>query len=454
MMNLNRYFLAALALFAMIISGGCAQPPIAEAAADAKPESMEHAEEIKGGIPVPPAVRDNLGITFAAVERRAVSVTRRLPGQFELLPTARQEYRALLGGRIELQTAQFQSVQPGDVLFTIDSPRWREIQHEAVEAEGDITMAEAALDVARAQRQEMQTSLGVQSERLANLAAVNVRKADLEAEAAALRSSLPRLDAEVRAQEAALREAHEHYASRLKALSSVTGLSVDALKSREGEDAAWRGIAVLPVRAQQAGVVETLAANNGGWLEEGALAMTVLDPAAIRFLASAPQSDIGYFRDGQTAAIVPQQGGSVEMQSALSGTVTLGLTADEHTRTLPVYVTPAEPAPWAKAGVGGYLEVALQDGAREQWAIPVSCVIQDGLEHVFFRRDPEDPDRVKRVVADLGESDGRWIAVKSGLKKGDEVVLDGVYALKLTGSAQQAPPGYHYHADGSLHKEH
>jgi hypothetical protein len=38
-----------------------------------------------------------------------------------------------------------------------------------------------------------------------------------------LRSSLPRLDAETRAQEAALREAHEHYASRLNALASVTG---------------------------------------------------------------------------------------------------------------------------------------------------------------------------------------------------------------------------------------
>jgi multidrug resistance efflux pump len=74
---------------------------------------------------------------------------------------------------------------------------------------------------------------------------------------------------------------------------------------------------VLPVRAQQAGVVETLAVNNGGWLEEGELALTVIDPAKVRFHAEAPQSDIALFRDGQQASVVPPQGSSVDVQSAL-----------------------------------------------------------------------------------------------------------------------------------------
>jgi hypothetical protein len=44
--------------------------------------------------------------------------------------------------------------------------------------------------------------------------------------------------------------------------------------------------------------------------------------------------------------------------------------------------------------------------------------------------------------------------VRSGVKEGDEVVLDGAYALKLAGGANKAPEGYHYHADGQLHKNH
>src|SRR5690606_32812419 len=101
--------------------------------------------------------------------------------------------------------------------------------------------------------------------------------------------------------------------------------------------------------------------------------------------------------------------------------------------------------------VSGFLEVTLSGDDRENWAIPKSALVRDGLEYVFFRRNPENPDRVLRVTADLGESDGRWVALRSGVKAGDKVVLDGAYALNLVGSKQQAPEGYHYHADGTLH---
>lgn len=453
-MSKNKTYLQCLLMAAVIFPGiGCVKP-MEGAPAPAADAGGHDAAAVAGGIAIPPAVRDNLGITFATVELRAVAETRRVPGQFELLPTARQEYRALLGGRIDLQVAQFQAVNAGDVLFSIDSPQWRQLQHEAVEAEGDITMAQAALEVAQARRKEAALSLAGQDERLKNLASVHVRKAELEAEAIALRSSLPRLDAETRAQEAALREAHEHYGSRLNALSSLTGIPIDALRARTGDAAAWRSIAALEVRAQQAGVVETLSVNDGGWLEAGALALTVIDPAQVRFHAEAPQSDIAVYRDGLAARVVAGQGGSVALEAALPGTLTLGLTANEHDRTVSLYVTPGALAPWAKAGVGGYLEVTLSEGANRQLAIPAASVLQDGLEHVFYRRDPKDPDRALRVVADLGTSDGRWTVLRSGVKAGDEVVLEGAYALKLTSSGQQAPPGYHYHADGQLHKNH
>ena len=408
----------------------------------------------RGGIPIPPAVRDNMGITFAAVQQRAVAETRRVPGQFELLPTARQEYRAPVGGRVEVKAAQFDAVTAGDVLLTIDSPEWRRIQHEAVEAEGDITMADATLQVARARLQEARSALAKQEERLGNLAEVNVRNAALEAEATTLRSSLPRLEAEVRAQEAGVREAREHYTSRLNALSSVTGIPVAELRELQHDEAAWRAITVLPIRAEHDGVVENLAVSDGGWLEAGELAMNVLDPEKIRFHAEAPQTDIALFAGGQAARIVPPQGGSVDMQSGLDGTLTLGLTAHERDRTVSLYVTPREFAPWAKAGVGGFLEVTLTADAEKQLAVPSAAIIQDGLEHVFYRRDPKDPDRALRVNADMGVTDGRWTVLRSGVKEGDEVVLDGVYALKLTSSGQQAPEGYHYHADGALHTNH
>ena len=96
--------------------------------------------------------------------------------------------------------------------------------------------------------------------------------------------------------------------------------------------------------------------------------------------------------------------------------------------------------------------VAIDSPSRgeAELAIPRSCIIRDGLRDVFFRRDPRDPDRVQRIEADLGTSDGRWVVVHSGVKEGDEIVLEGAYELKLASSASSTKGG-HFHADGTFH---
>jgi hypothetical protein len=88
-------------------------------------------------------------------------------------------------------------------------------------------------------------------------------------------------------------------------------------------------------------------------------------------------------------------------------------------------------------------------------AIPRRAVVKDGLEHVFFLRERDEPDHVRRVVAHLGATDGRWVEVLEDVEPGDEVVLDGAYELKLaTQLAGGAPEGGHVHADGSVHEDH
>ncbi len=75
---------------------------------------------------------------------------------------------------------------------------------------------------------------------------------------------------------------------------------------------------------------------------------------------------------------------------------------------------------------------------------------------MFFRRDPKDPDRAIRVIADLGVDDGRWVVVNSGVRLGDEIVLNGAYELQLAmaQASGSAPRGGHVHPDGSFHADH
>lgn len=430
---------------------GCGKPGAAEPA----PEAGAASAAASNRIDLPASVRQNLGITFAKVERRPVRQTIRVPGEFQLRHEARREYHAMVPGRVELLARVMTPVKAGETLARIDSPEWRQRQHEAVEAEGEIKLAEAALQVAEASKVEAEQAVGFLRARLEKLTELSVRQVDLEGDLATREAQLPRLDAEVRAKRTELDEAREHYQSMLNILASLSGLPRDQLLgSQSGEAPFWRTLDRLNVLAEADGVVDAIAVTNGGWVETGALVLSTIDPSQMHFHADAPQADIGRFADGQPVRIVPPQGGSVDMQASIEGTLHVGVQAHPDERTIPLYAVPQTVPSWAKPGVTAYLEVFVGGADQPELAIPASSIVRDELNLVFYRRDPKNPDKVYPVEADLGVSDGRWTVVNSGIADGDEVVLDGAYALRLIGGKQQAPPGYHYHADGSLHKDH
>jgi hypothetical protein len=136
----------------------------------------------------------------------------------------------------------------------------------------------------------------------------------------------------------------------------------------------------------------------------------------------------------------------------MSGILTLGLTGNPNQRTIDLYVTPEQLAPWARSGVSAQLEIITDSTALPELAIPLAAVQRDGLMPVIFRRDSNDPNVAVRIDADLGVDDGRWVAILSGLRDGDEVVLDGGFQLVLatSGSIEQ---GGHFHSDGTFHEE-
>ncbi|HEV7298292.1 MAG TPA: HlyD family efflux transporter periplasmic adaptor subunit [Tepidisphaeraceae bacterium] len=450
-------------VLAGLAAGGCGNgepdaTPVATATAPAAPA-------VTNRIDVPASVRQNLGITFAKVERRPVQQTVRVPGQFELRPEATREYRAMVAGRAEILVQQFQAVKRGTPLVRLDSPEWRQMQHGTVEAEGEIKLAQAALRVAEASKAEAEQAVAFLRERLQALGDVGVRRAELEGQLREREAQVPKLDAELQAKQIELHEAREHYASILNVLASLSGVPKDRLlapaepaddhgHAHEGPVPLWRTLGTLVLAAEADGVVGNIAVTNGGWAETGALLLSTVDPTKLRFVAEAPQSDLARFKDGLPVKITPPQGGSVPLDASVDATLSLGFQAHPQIRTIPLYATPAAMPWWAKPGVAGFLEVFVGGSEQAELAIPAAAIMREGLNLIFFRRDPKNPDKVYPVEADLGVSDGRWTVVNSGLADGDEVVLEGAYALKLIGGERQTPAGYHYHADGSLHKDH
>lgn len=204
------------------------------------------------------------------------------------------------------------------------------------------------------------------------------------------------------------------------------------------------------VCASAGGVVEMIGITPGGLAEENRLVITMVQPKQIRFRARGLQADLGRLREGLVAKVVAPMGGDLVGQEVMSGELRIGLGADADERTVELIVEPKQLAEWARAGVSAQMEITLA-GGREELAIPVAAVVRDGTRGVIFRRDPGNADKVIRMEADLGRSDGRWVEILSGVKEGDEVVVSGNYQLMLATSGS-ASKGGHFHPDGTFHE--
>jgi hypothetical protein len=450
----------------------------------AEPAADDHAAVTDGPtnrIDIPPAVRQNLGITFVNVEPRRVEQTLRVPGRFEYLPTARREYRTMLSGRIELLVTQFDMIEPDTPLYRIDSPAWRQLQQQLSEVDAAIQRHSSRLasygplhQAHENHQAQLERTIAIRGERVSQLEALTDAGGGRIAELNAARSAVATAEselAEAKEKDAQLiadeTESQSELTSAqyareflLSSASSILRVSVEDIQATvdtpRGPLEQWRAINTIIVRAESAGVVETIGVTNGAWATEETNVLTVVKPDMLRFRAVGLQSDLGRLRDGLAGRIVApsptRAAGGIDLADTMSGTLTLGLTGDPNERTVDLFIVPDELHHWARAGVSAQLEIITDGSAAPALAIPAAAVQADGLQQVIFRRDPADPNAAIRIEADLGLSDGRWVVVNSGLRIGDEVVLDGAFQLMLasaTGGTQTK--GGHFHADGTFH---
>lgn len=440
------------------------QPPAHEAAA------------ITNRIDIPSPVRSNLGITFARVERRAVSATIRVPGRFELLPTARAEHRTPMDGRIQVVVQQYQPVKKGDVLFRLDSPGWRDLQRSLSDAIGAIDIAQAQLDALVTIREahqiheiELQKNIDLWTARKGRLEGLGElvggqaqQLAEAQSKITEASSALGELmekDAELelrRAEtESNLRTAKAKQELFYTSAAAILAIPREQVTATVGESGSgipyWQTVTEIEIRASLDGIVEQMSVTSGAWAGVGTLVLSIVDPNQVRFRAMGLQSDLSRLRSGLPAAIAHPDS-SAQANESISTTLELGFNANPDERTIELLAKPSRLEDWTRSGVAAYLEIETESNEASELAIPMSAVVRDGLTPIIFRRDPANPDKAMRLEADLGINDGRWVIIKSGVREGDEIVLNGVYQLLLA-TAGSIPKGGHFHADGTFHAE-
>lgn len=406
-------------------------------------------------VDIPDAVRRNLGIVFAKVESRAVARTLRVPGRFEPLPTARREYRAPLGGQVELLVAQYQRVEAGTPLYRIDAPSWRALREEIIATEAKVASMGPLREAHRVHEKSLSDKVELWRERLRQLDELRAAGGGSAAQFTEARATLNATQADladVMEKDASLEAEERRAEAELRALRARLNALVAAAGCAQTADTPFTVCAVAP------GVVETLGVTQGGLAEESAQILAVVQPELVRFRARALQADLARLREGLPASIVAPSAAGASGSAPLAGTLSLGIAADPDGRTIDLIVTPApasadgaSAASWARAGVAASLEVTLEGGSADL-AIPLAAVVRDGTTPILFRRDPKNPDKAIRLEADLGVDDGRWVIVRSGVREGDEIVVAGNYQLLLATSGTAAKGG-HFHSDGTFHAE-
>jgi membrane fusion protein (multidrug efflux system) len=232
----------------------------------------------------------------------------------------------------------------------------------------------------------------------------------------------------------------------LDALAALCRLTRDELTAENAGQPLWRGVSGVSIAAPLAGVVVAVMASEGAWVDAGEPLFEVVDIARLRLRAVALQGDLERLAGVSSGEILAPGGQLAEASVALAPR------ADAEHRLIEVLASfEAGRLVHARPGVSARLRIVLDPRAEPVLAIPLACVIRDGLDRVVFRRDPNNADKVIRVAADLGREDGYWVEVRSGIGPGDEVVQAGIYELKLTGAGKAGKAG-HFHADGTWHE--
>jgi multidrug efflux pump subunit AcrA (membrane-fusion protein) len=446
-----------LSFLALVVLASCGtQAP--------KPQAEAPAAAPSADITLTSTARENLGITFAKVQYRVVQGTVRYPGRFETEASARHSYQTPIAGRVEVLVRPYQFVAAGDPLYRIESEEWQRLQVAIAEgcndracggdcaatgtANKNLAAGEQHLE-ASAQALQAWTERAKALEKLdkelggkaAERAEVSIRIAELGLQVSEAQQQLAKLKREAQGPDGS--SATGLAAVRLRQIfalaTAITGLSRKELEARDDKGIPrWLSLDAPLIRASAPGCVESAVLTTGTWTAAHTTVLTVTNPSVVRFEAAGLQADLPRLKPGLTGHVVAHDPAN---QDRIPVDVSLAPLADAIDRSVLLIARTATGAAlphWVRPGVTALLEIAISGSTDEELAIPLACLVPEGLERVFFRRDPAHPELLKRVIADLGVSDGRWVVLQSGVKEGDEVVLGGVHPLALSTRAPVA----------------
>ncbi len=175
------------------------------------------------------------------------------------------------------------------------------------------------------------------------------------------------------------------------------------------------------IRAPFSGVVTARNVNPG----EMAATMPVISMANIDRVvvkATVGEDHINQLKQGEKVQV---KIGAVSAQPFTGVITSVAPAADPTTKAFPIKIEIDNPKHLLKPGM--FAEVQLPSSGQKQLLVPREAVVKDGERDCVW---VVKQGKVQRREIKAGESDGRYIAVISGLEAGEEVVTAGQESLQ------------------------
>ena len=374
-----------LVVLLCIFGCACSKPSSPNAAAvDAGPTTAGRADD-HGGLPkkvtVSPQVIAAARITTARAKKEALSVVLSLPGEITADPDRSARISSPVPGRIEEVTfREGKVVKKGDALVVIRVPELGKVRAAFASASARAAAARANADRVKA----------LVDQRLA------AEQTWLDAKAQA-----DSLDAEARS----------------------LGEQLDAMGAGASGGSDYR----LVLRAPLSGVVMSRDAVVGQPVTGEQILGAIADLSEVWFLGRVFEKDLGRLNTGAPADV----GLNAYPKEHFSGTVeSVGRQIDPVARTLTARVRLKNKDERLRVGLFGIANVATEEVEQHEAAIvvPRSAVTEIAGKTVVFVRQPDASYEWHEVA--LGDAARGLVEVVSGLREGEDVVVDGAFTLK------------------------
>ena len=197
--------------------------------------------------------------------------------------------------------------------------------------------------------------------------------------------------------------------------------------TRVARDVARRDLEDTRIRAPFAGRVDSIAVDVGDYVVPGTPVATLVDLSRVRIFAGVTAGEATRLSPGSSARVRFAALGGRSFDATL---VSVGRVANASDGTYPIELWLEDAEGVMRDGLVARIELPDPNQEEVLLAPRAALLRRDGRSEAFVVQTGKGRSVARSREVRTGRNDGQWIEILAGLEDGDEVVVDGQFALE------------------------